>query len=273
MSVQALVFDVDGTLADTEEVHRQAFNAAFARAGLGWEWSRKLYRELLGTTGGKERIARYLDGLTMEPGTRAALRASIPALHADKTRIYGTAIAEGAVALRPGIERILREAHGAGLRLAIATTTSAANVSELLQASLGDAGAGLFEVVACGDEVAAKKPAPDIYQLALAKLGLPSSAAIAFEDSTNGLRSAQAAGLWTVITPTFWSADENFASAGLVLPHLGDTSEPLPGEPGRQLKSAAWLTLAELLARHREVALTAQGPAESAAAQFTGATT
>ena len=96
MSIQALIFDVDGTLADTEELHRQAFNAAFADAGLRWDWSRARYRELLRVTGGKERIAHHIDTLGLDELDRRAALARIPALHAAKTRHYAALVASGA---------------------------------------------------------------------------------------------------------------------------------------------------------------------------------
>lgn len=173
----------------------------------------------------------------------------IPEIHAEKTKVFGSVVRDGAVPLRDGVARLLGEALGEGCRLAIATTTSAANVAALLHSTLGTGGLEMFSVIACGDEVRAKKPAPDIYQLALAQLGLGADQAVAFEDSANGLHAAVAAGLWTVVTPTFWTEGSDFAKAGLVLPRLGDPSRALDGEPGGQLRSAAWLTFDELTQR------------------------
>jgi HAD superfamily hydrolase (TIGR01509 family) len=251
MSIEALIFDVDGTMADTEEAHRVAFNLAFQRYRLGWEWSRLEYRELLGVTGGKERIARYIAGLDTAPAERKRLQALIPDLHAEKTRFYSSFVADGSVPLRPGIVRMMSEAKNAGCLLAIASTTTAINIDALLSATLGDSGLDLFSVIACGDQVRAKKPAPDIFRLALVNLGVTPERAVAFEDSANGLKAARAAGLATVVTPNYWTEDSDFSGASLLLPHLGDPQQPLPGEPGRQLESSAWLTFAEL-ARHIE---------------------
>src|SRR6218665_3307335 len=214
MTVEALIFDVDGTLADTEEAHRVAFNLAFERCRLGWTWSRGEYRELLEVTGGKERIAAYIDLLPVVKAERQRLLALVPGVHAEKTRFYGAMVNDGGVMLRDGVERLIGEALGAGCRLAIASTTTAANVHALLNATLGARGQDCFTVIACGDQVRAKKPAPDIYQLALATLGLPPERAVALEDSANGLRAAVAAGLWTVVTPTFWTQDSHFGGAG-----------------------------------------------------------
>lgn len=248
MSIEALIFDVDGTLADTEEAHRVAFNLAFERHRLGWSWSRTDYRQLLEVTGGKERIASYIDLLPVTPAERARLRALVPAVHAEKTRFYTAAVQDGGIGLREGVARLLHEARDQGCRLAIASTTTAANIHALLASTLGPRGLDLFAVIACGDQVRAKKPAPDIYRLALATLGLQPERALALEDSANGLRAAVGAGLWTLVTPTFWTQGGDFGAAGLVLPSLGEPEAPLHGEPGCQLKTAAWLRFEELCA-------------------------
>ncbi|MCQ9375406.1 HAD-IA family hydrolase [Methyloversatilis sp. XJ19-13] len=242
----ALIFDVDGTLADTEEAHRTAFNLAFEQLDLGWTWTRTEYRSLLATTGGKERIVRHIAALDLADAERARLLARVPQIHAAKTRFYSAVVRDGAVPLRPGVARLLDEAQHAGCRLAIASTTTAINVDALLHATLGARALERFAVIACGDQVAAKKPAPDIYLLALEHLGVRADRTIAFEDSLNGLRAARAAGLWTVITPTFWTEDSDFSGAGLVLPHLGDPSARLPDESGTRLRHRAWLGFDEL---------------------------
>jgi len=250
MGLEALIFDVDGTLADTEEAHRRAFNEAFARHALDWHWEPAQYRVLLETTGGKERIARHIAALDLGAGQRRHLEQQVGALHAEKTRVYTEMLAQGAVPLRPGVARLFEEALQAGTRLAIASTTTPANIHALLHANLGPRGLDLFSVVACGDQVRAKKPAPDVYELALRTLGLCAPAALAIEDSVAGLRSARAAGLVTVVTTTEWTRGGDFSSAALVLPHLGDPHNALPGEPGRVLSGAAWLGIEELVRIH-----------------------
>lgn len=227
MTIEALIFDVDGTLADTEEVHRQAFNAAFLEHGLWWNWGGHLYVDLLAVAGGKERIAHFVDTLDADAAEKARLKAMIPDLHRTKTAIYTQLVAAGRAPLRPGVERLVREARAAGMKLAIASTTTPVNVESLVSATLGDDALGWFAVIAAGDQVQAKKPAPDIYQLALDALGLPGSACVAFEDSQKGVSAAKSAGLCVVATPTFWSAGEDFSDADLVLPGLGDRDAPL----------------------------------------------
>jgi HAD superfamily hydrolase (TIGR01509 family) len=212
--LQALIFDVDGTLAETEEAHRESFNEAFAEAGLPWFWSRDDYRALLKVTGGKERIAHFIATLPSPPAITG--EDFIPRLHARKTELYTAKVASGAVAFRPGIEALIDEAPRRGLKLAIATTTSRPNVDALLEAVLGPGAASRFAAIACGDMVKAKKPAPDVYDLALAELGVPPAHAVAIEDSWNGIRSARAAGLPVIATPSLYSAADDFSEATLV---------------------------------------------------------
>jgi HAD superfamily hydrolase (TIGR01509 family) len=249
MGLRALLFDVDGTLADTEETHRQAFNLAFLQFELGWEWGRDLYRDLLRTSGGKERIDTYIETLPLPAAAKARLRGLAGAIHRTKTRIYGELIADGRSPLRPGVARLIREAREAGLKLAIASTTTAANVDALLSRHLGEKAHDCFSAIACGDHVSSKKPAPDIYRLALASLGLQAAACVAFEDSANGLRAAKAAGLFTVITPTAWTESQDFTAADLLVSSLGDPDRPLAAAE-RDRIGGPWLGLAQLEALH-----------------------
>lgn len=224
MSLRALLFDVDGTLADTEEVHRQAFNAAFAERNLRWRWGPEEYARLLAVSGGKERIAHYIDGLDVPPVDKGRLKREVPELHRAKTRHYAALLAQGALPLRAGVEPLLREARAAGLKLAVASTTTPDNLRALIE-HCSPAGSPLrFDVVATGDEVPHKKPAPDIYRLALERLGLTAEDCIAFEDSGNGVSAAKAAGLYTVVTPTFWTAADDVSAADLRLHALDQTS-------------------------------------------------
>lgn len=218
MTLAALIFDVDGTLAETEEAHRQAFNDAFEAAGWGWHWSRDDYRILLRTTGGKERMIRHRDDI----GARAPSDAEIATLHKDKTARYGEIIASGALPLRPGVARVVDEARAAGLRLAVATTTNRPNVEALSLAAWGRPAGEVFDVIAAGDEVSAKKPAPDVFELALERLGLAGEVCLAFEDSRNGLRSAMGAGIATIVTPSAYTEGEDFTGAAQVVADLGE---------------------------------------------------
>jgi HAD superfamily hydrolase (TIGR01509 family) len=227
--LEALIFDLDGTLADTEETHRQAFNAAFIEFGLWWDWSPPLYARLLAISGGKERLCHYIGTLRVAAAERARLLQTVPALHETKTRIYTGLVVRGQRPFRPGVLPLLRAAKAAALKLAIASTTTSVNVAALLQANLGAAPDIGFDVIACGDQVKEKKPAPDIYRLVFASLRLSPESCIAFEDSLNGLRAAKAAGLATVITPSRWTAEDDFSGADLVLPSLEGLDLPRLG--------------------------------------------
>jgi HAD superfamily hydrolase (TIGR01509 family) len=249
VSIKALIFDVDGTIADTEETHRQAFNAAFMEHGLAWDWSRREYAELLRTSGGKERLAVYIESLKLEPGEKARLMGMVQLIHGSKTRNYAELIADGCAPLRPGVARLIGEARAAGLRLGIASTTTSANISALLGAQFGAGAWDWFEAMACGDVVANKKPAPDIYTRALGMLRLPADDCVAFEDSVNGLKSAKAAGLYTVVTPTVWSEGQDFSGADLLLHSLGDADAPLAGADAG-LAGGPYLTLDRLQQLH-----------------------
>ncbi len=214
----ALIFDVDGTLAETEELHRRAFNESFADWRLGWHWSREEYARLLKTTGGKERIAAFVAGI-------GGADVDIPALHAAKTARYTALMAEGAMRLRPGVAPLIARARARGQRLAVATTTSRPNVEALSLACFARPAAEVFDVIAAGDEVAMKKPAPDVYLLALDRLGLAPTACLAFEDSRNGLLSARQAGLAVIVTPSAYTEGEDFTGAARVLPDLTHYTE------------------------------------------------
>lgn len=226
MTLQALIFDVDGTLADTEEAHRQAFNAAFIELELWWDWGPQLYAQLLRVSGGKERIAQYIETLRATPQERARLRPLVSLIHDTKTRIYKELLENFKLPLRPGVAKLIHDARAAGIKLAVASTTTPANVEALLTAALGRGAMGWFTTIAAGDLVASKKPAPDIYRLALQGLRLPAERCMAFEDSVNGLCSARAAGLFTVATPTRWNADQDFGDAQLLVNSLAEIDLP-----------------------------------------------
>ncbi len=224
--LKALIFDVDGTLADTEDVHRIAFNRAFAQTGIDWEWSQALYGQLLAVTGGKERIRHYVTQYLPGFINEAALADFAADLHKTKTAIYTQMLDDGEIQLRPGVERLLCEAREQGLKLAIATTTTLANVEALISNALEPAAMQWFEVVGAGDVVPQKKPASDIYEYVLEKLQLPASECIAFEDSENGLRASSGANLTTIIAVNHYTKDHDFTGAAIVLDQLGEPDNP-----------------------------------------------
>ncbi len=220
MNLAAIIFDVDGTLAETErDGHRIAFNAAFAEAGLPWLWDEALYGRLLAVAGGKERIRHFVKNIDPATASRPDFAALVEKLHRTKTRHYVELVEAGTIPLRPGVASLIKEASASGLKLAIATTTSPENVSALLKGGLEDC----FEVIGAGDIVPAKKPAPDIYRWVLSRLGLPAGACLAIEDSAIGLASSLACGIVTVVTPSDYSRGQDFTGAAAVLPDLAAT--------------------------------------------------
>lgn len=226
-NLKALLFDVDGTLADTEsDGHRVAFNLAFQEAGLPWDWDEALYGDLLQVTGGKERILFFLENYQTDFLARPDLKDFIASLHKRKTHFYLELLQQGEIPLRTGVKRLLQEARAADLRLAIVTTTTPENVTYLLKSTLGEDAPSWFECIAAGDIVPKKKPAPDIYQYALAQMHLKSEECLAFEDSENGLQSALGAGLRTIVTVNDYTKQQDFSGALLVVDQLGALELP-----------------------------------------------
>ena len=222
--LRALIFDVDGTISETEEVHRAAFNVAFKQMGLPWVWDQDTYRELMTVSGGRERIRHYAE--TRDPERVADIDAMMPDLHARKTALYAKMVDDRQARLRPGVERLLEEANSQGLKLALVTTTSIANAEALVIANLEVSGLENFDAIVGGDQVSRRKPDPEIYELALSRLGVHPRNCIAFEDTENGLRAATAAGLRTIVTPSFYTQGQDFTGAFALLSHLGDAFEP-----------------------------------------------
>lgn len=214
--LKALIFDVDGTLAETEELHRESFNAAFRDTGLDWTWDRESYTALLTTTGGKERIARFVSEQRL-PHLGAA---EVRTLHLAKNEKYAEALVQRGLTLRPGMAQLITEAKHRGLKLGIATTTSTSNLVALLACCFGENGGHIFDATVCSEDVNRKKPDPQVYQVCLERLGARPSEAIAFEDSGVGLAAALAAGLRTIITPGAYTKNDNFAGASAILDDL-----------------------------------------------------
>lgn len=245
--IRALLWDVDGTLAETELVgHRRAFNRAFAEEGLPWRWDVATYLPLLRISGGRERMSAF----ARDCG-HAVSDAQIERLQRRKQGHYEQLVRSGAVGLRPGVRRLILEARAAGLSQAIVTTSGRASVQALMQG----AAAGLAEAFAvwvCGEDVDRKKPDPEGYRRALVDLGLQPVEALAIEDSRNGLEAAEAAGLACLVTlsdSSRWEAGADgqtgFQAALAVLDGLGEAQRPLrqhrgPAVPPDQV-TLGWL--------------------------------
>ncbi len=229
MTLRALIFDVDGTLANTErDGHRPAFNTAFAEVGLPWHWDEAFYGSLLNVAGGRERIHHYAKQHDPATFARPDFEALLDRIHTIKTRNYQRLLAAGVIPLRADIGQLICDARTEGLRLAIASSSTQQNVTFLLRANLGPMADSWFEVIASGDVVTAKKPAPDIYLWTLKSLGLPACDCLAVEDSSHGLAASLAAGIPTVITLSDYTINEDFAGARMVLePHEQITLERL----------------------------------------------
>ncbi len=216
--MEAVIFDVDGTLGDTErDGHLVAFNLAFEELGLPYRWEIEEYSRLLEITGGQQRLQAYLEGQGMPPAERDEI---VPRLHGRKNERFQELVASGRVEARPGVIALLDELETTGVRLAVATTGSRVWVEPLLERLFGLA---RFSPVVTGDEAPVRKPDPSAYLQALDGLGLPASSVLAVEDSANGLVAARAAGLVCVVVVNDFTRDQDFDGAALVV----DTFEDL----------------------------------------------
>ena len=224
MPLEALIFDVDGTLAETEEAHRQSFNEAFAAFGVNWSWDKELYRKLLQVTGGKERLQHYIDA--WNPRGREVAAARFAEIYEEASARYAAMVKSGAAPARPGVRRLIREAHERGVRLAIATTSLRGSVDVILRAIFGEEGPSWFAAIAAGDVVEHKKPAPDIYRFALDALRCDPGSCVAVEDSENGVKAARAAGLPVLAAPSYYLKGDDFSLATSVLSDLGEPDRP-----------------------------------------------
>jgi beta-phosphoglucomutase-like phosphatase (HAD superfamily) len=226
--MQALIFDCDGVIAETEGgLHLPAFNRALTEFGFDLQWTRADYADRLLIGGGKERIAGLLTpefvasrGLPTDPEEQHAL---VAAVHARKTELLGELLDTLEITARPGVNRLAHEALDAGWKLAVASTSAkpavTAIVRRVLDAEIVDA-----ITIFAGDDVEAKKPDPAVYRLALAGLGIDATNAVAIEDSRIGLLAATGAGIQCLVTPSLFTAHEEFAEAFRVVTDLSDVA-------------------------------------------------
>ena len=225
-TLKAIIFDVDGTLADTEEVHRLAFNATFRECGLDWFWTPTLYEQLLSVSGGRERITSYAAEHPHKATGGELTPQRVAEIHRIKTDRYAALLAAGRIPLRDGTVRLLHEARAVGVRLAIATSSARSNLDTLLDLNLTGDWRSWFEAIATCETTPDKKPSPAVYLEALHTLGLPAAGCVAIEDTQNGLRAASAAALSTVITTHRYTRRHAFAGAALVVDSLGEPDQP-----------------------------------------------
>jgi HAD superfamily hydrolase (TIGR01509 family) len=233
--LQALLWDVDGTLAETErDGHRVAFNQAFETMGLPWRWDEARYGELLAITGGRERLLADMATRSDAPGTVDERESLSRELHALKNRAYAELVRAARLPLRPGVGELMREARAQGLRLAITTTTSRSNVDALMRVHLGERWRDRFAAVVCGEDVQRKKPDPEVFRIALAQLGLQPLDAVALEDSPGGVAAARAAEVPVIVTRSAYFADAIVEGAIAIGPGLHTRDGWRPGLRGAE---------------------------------------
>lgn len=250
--LKAIIFDVDGTLAETErDGHRVAFNLAFTDAGLDWFWDEELYGKLLAVTGGKERIRYYLSDFNKGFQYSGDIAQLVKDLHSAKTEHYVALLANKAIGLRPGVERLFSEIREAGLRMAIATTTTPENVTALIASTLGEEALSWFDCIAAGDIVPAKKPAPDIFEYCIEQLKLRPEQCLALEDSGNGIKASLGAEIPTLVTINEYTKDDDFNGALSVVTHLGEIDLPYETVSGRPM-AGQFISLESLKRLHAE---------------------
>lgn len=245
--LQAVIFDVDGTIADTERYgHRVAFNLAFEGLGLPYRWDEEPYGTLLELPGGEQRLDKYLRAQGLLPAEAAPLAAQ---LQARKQELFLSLLQDGAVPLRAGVARLMDELAAEGISLAVATTGGRIWVLELLDRLLGEGRSGRLVTVVTGEDVSVRnrKPHPEAYQIALQRLGCRPSAAVAIEDANVGLRAAKAAHLACLVTTNSYTTGHDFSQADLVVDSLGTPEQPvhvLANPQGMDVE--AWITPATL---------------------------
>lgn len=226
MSLSALIFDVDGTLAETDDVHRAAYNEAFADFGLSWTWTRSNYSRLLAVDDGPKRL--FAHAREFQPGFLSVFGDSdvFDRVYERKSEHYARLLSEDAAPLRPGVARLINEALADDVVLAIATMNRRQEAEQLIFALLGPEAFGWFDVVVTGDDMKPVSRPQDAYRAALERLRLPAAQVIAIDDSARGVRGAAALGLGVVATPGIYTSSEKFDDAWIVLSDLGRPAEP-----------------------------------------------
>jgi len=235
--LEAILWDVDGTLAETErDGHLVAMNSAFAELDIPWRWDERRYGELLRVAGGFERLLFDMESQPSAPASMDERRALAQRIHVLKNQRYKERMDSGALPLRPGVRELFDECEASGIRMAVVTTTSHGNVAALLGAHLGPQWRDRFAAVVCAEDAPVKKPDPQAYRLVLERLQLRAERVVAIEDSAMGLAAATAAGIPVVITRSRYFPDDPVPGALAAGPSLGTRAGWLPsldGKPGR----------------------------------------
>lgn len=255
--LKALIFDVDGTLAETEEFHRKAYNETFSEADLSWHWTKQDYADLLHINGGKERLSGYIQLSQPEYAEHPELQNKIDLWYQRKNHFYQSFLQHPGITLRPGIKRLLNTARHQGIRLAIASSSAEKNIKTLLKTQLGEDAVSWFEVIGAGHCVKHKKPETEIYEYVLDKLGLAASQCMAMEDSIEGLQAATGVHLATLITTHFYTEHQDFKQAVAVADNLGEPGSPAKVSMsfGQAVEQTLCITLTDLQAWHAQFLL------------------
>lgn len=228
--LRALIWDVDGTVAETErDGHRVAFNQALAEMGAAWRWDVETYGSLLRVAGGFERLIYDMEGRRDAPESASQRESLARAAHERKNRIYHAMLASGRLNARPGVRRLMDECSDAGIAMGIATTTGRRNVEGLLPVVLGPRWRDRFAAIVCAEDAPRKKPDPLVYRVALERLGIGADEALAIEDSPNGLAAAHASGIAVLVTRSQYFAADSFRGCAAV---CDDLDSPLSWHDG-----------------------------------------
>jgi HAD superfamily hydrolase (TIGR01509 family) len=257
--LKAIIWDVDGTLAETErDGHRVAFNLAFEALGLPWRWDEARYGELLRVTGGRERILHDMASRADAPALGDERERLARALHQRKNALYGEILRQRGIPLREGVDGLMAQCRAEGVRMAVATTTSRGNVDELLTLHMGARWRERFDAVVCGEDVQHKKPDPEVYQRCLALLGVGALDAVALEDSPGGVAAARGADVPVIVTRSHYFSDAPIDGAVAIGPGLHRRDGWRPALPGAEGGGA--VGLADIRHWHAQMQLVAHFP-------------